>query len=119
VGELPSQSVYDLVNMTKRTIKICKGNQEVRCSDIFIKVGEALTDMSEEKKEDMFGLYSLLSAPDIVDTSLDTSKHALTSFIMGFMIGRFLSNTKSIVSSEVTQNYLSMVLEDEDEDVNT
>ena len=115
VGELPSQSIFDLINMTRRTLKISKGSQEVKCSDIFSKVEETLKGMPEEKKEDIFSLYSLISAPDMVDTSLEPTRHALTSFVMGFMLGKFLSNTKSTLSSEVIQNYLSMVLEDEDD----
>ena len=114
IGELETQKVFDLGNLTTLNLKIVKDRKEVSFRDILKEISTIFGSMQDVPKSELMGLYALATAPELVDTNDHDTKVRVSAFMLGVLIGKFLGNTKSKIISETTEGGLGLIFDDED-----
>lgn len=79
-------------------LTIKNGEKEVRIKEILeriYKIAEVMPD-----KTSLIALYSTIYSDQTIDTEDKTTRSKISGFMVGYLLGKFMSNTKSIVKAE-------------------
>ena len=102
LGDLETQCVFSIGLMTKREVTLTKQEQAVSFGSMLESISMVYENMSEQEKEDIMSLYILSCDPDPVDTGEPMVRMRIKDFMLGYMVGKFMANTKSTLSSRLT-----------------
>lgn len=98
VGEIETQIVVDFFDGSSRRIKVAKGLQEIKLKDLVASIkAKVMTETTNELTR-IVDLFYIIHNAELIDITKDADAKMIDTFLTGYLIGKFIANTKANIS---------------------